>query len=75
MFFSFDLENQIYGYFYYHIRNQRIKIRGYREFQINQRQVLFGSLSQNCPSGCYCSLIRIFIQGYIRPLSVFFTTL
>ena len=34
-FFSFDLENLIFGYFHNHIRNQRLKIRGYSEFQIN----------------------------------------
>ena len=33
-FFSFDLKNQICGYFY-HIRNQRFKIHRYNEFQNN----------------------------------------
>ena len=41
--FSFDLENQICGYFHHHIRNQRLKICGYSEFQINRRHVLFGT--------------------------------
>ena len=36
-FFSLDIENQICGYFHHHIRNQRFKIRGYSEFQINRR--------------------------------------
>ena len=34
IFFSFDLENQICGYFHHHIRIERLKIR---EFQINRR--------------------------------------
>ena len=37
IFFSFDLENKIFGYFYRHIRNQRLKISGHSEFQINRR--------------------------------------
>ena len=43
IFFSFDFENQICGYFDHHFRNQCLKIREYSEFQINRRQVLFGS--------------------------------
>ena len=43
IFFSFDHENKIFGYFHHRIRNQRLKIRGYSEFQINRRKVLFGS--------------------------------
>ena len=35
--FYFDLENQISGYFHHHIRNERLKIGGYSEFQINLR--------------------------------------
>ena len=35
-FYVFDLENQIRGYFYHYICNQRPKIRGYGEFQINR---------------------------------------
>ena len=46
-FFSFDLKNQICGYFHHYIRNQRLKISEYSEFQINRRYVLFGSLSLN----------------------------
>ena len=34
---SYGLENQIWGYFHHHIRNQRLKISGYSEFQINRR--------------------------------------
>ena len=34
IFFSFYLKNQICGYCHHHIRNQRLKIRGYSEFQI-----------------------------------------
>ena len=36
-FCCFDLKNQICGYFHHHIRNQRLKIRGYSEFKINWR--------------------------------------
>ena len=36
-FLCFDLENKICGYFYHHIRNQRLKIREYSKFQINRR--------------------------------------
>ena len=35
-FFTFYLKNEICRYFHYHIRNQRLKIRGYGEFQINR---------------------------------------
>ena len=45
IFFLFDLESKICGYFHHHIRNQRLKIRRYSKFQINWRYVLFGSLS------------------------------
>ena len=49
-FISFDLENQICGYFYHHIRNKRLKIRWYSEFQNYRMLVLFGSLSHNSRS-------------------------
>ena len=32
IFFSFNHENNIFGYFHHHIRDQRLKIRGYSEF-------------------------------------------
>ena len=35
-FISFDLENQICRYVHHHIRNQRLKIHEYSEFQINR---------------------------------------
>ena len=37
IFLNFDLENQICGYFHHYIRNQRLKIRGCSEFEINRR--------------------------------------
>ena len=37
LFFSFDLENKIFGYFHYHIRNECLKVYGYSNFQINRR--------------------------------------
>ena len=31
-FFEFRLQNQIWEYFHYYIRNQRVKIHGYTKF-------------------------------------------
>ena len=42
---SFYNENWICAYFYYYIRNQRVKLRKYTDFQGNQRVHFFGTLS------------------------------
>ena len=41
--FKIDLENQICGYFHYHIRNQCFKIHKYREFDEDRKVHLFGT--------------------------------
>ena len=43
IFFIFELENRICGYFHYYIRNQHVKIRKYREFDGNRKVHLFGT--------------------------------
>ena len=46
-FFSFDLENQICGYFH-HICNRRLNRRGYSEFQINRRFFVLLDFESGC---------------------------
>ena len=54
LFWEYDFQNEICGYFHYHIRNQCLKIHRYREFQINQR---------------YLSVFRNFIPN-LNPLKI-----
>ena len=47
VYFIFDLENQICGYFHHHICNQRLIIRGYSKFEINREKVSFSEVHAN----------------------------